>query len=272
MYLDTLDNFAAVAEKKAAVIRRHPLPFLVSAMMAGAYVGLGIILIFSVGATLDPSLRRLVMGASFGIALTLVIFAGSELFTGHTMFMTIGWLRRRIGGSDLAASWTLSWLGNLAGAAVLAWIFFAGGGGALLSDGAPLLHKAAAAKMNAPAGELFARAILCNWLVCLAIWMAARTTSDAAKLGVIFWCLFAFIASGYEHSVANMTLFSIALLGEHPETVSLAGMAHNLLWVTLGNAVDGSVFMAGGYWFASKPALAPVQESAEGKLAPASVR
>ena len=74
MYLDTLDNFAAVAEKKAAVIRRHPLPFLVSAMMAGAYVGLGIILIFSVGATLDPSLRRLVMGASFGIALTLVGF------------------------------------------------------------------------------------------------------------------------------------------------------------------------------------------------------
>lgn len=257
MYLDTLDYFAAVAERKAAMIRSHPLPFFVSAMMAGAYVGLGIILIFSVGATLDPAWRRLVMGASFGIALTLVIFAGSELFTGHTMFMTIGRLRRRISGSDLAASWTLSWLGNLAGAVLLGLTFVAGGGGALLAEGAPLLNGVAAAKMNAPAGELFARAILCNWLVCLAIWMAARTTSDAAKLGVIFWCLFAFIASGYEHSVANMTLFSIALLGNHPETVSLAGMAHNLLWVTLGNAVAGSLFMAAGYWFASKPALAP---------------
>lgn len=95
MYLDTLDHFAGVAEKKAAVIRNHPLPFFVSAMMAGAYVGLGIILIFSVGATLDPAWRRLVMGASFGIALTLVIFAGSELFTGHTTFMTLGRLRRR---------------------------------------------------------------------------------------------------------------------------------------------------------------------------------
>ena len=272
MYLDTLDNFAAVAEKKAAVIRSHPLPFFVSAMMAGAYVGLGIILIFSVGATLDPSLRRLVMGASFGIALTLVIFAGSELFTGHTMFMTIGWLRKRVSGSEVAASWTLSWLGNLAGAVLLGLTFVAGGGGALLSDGAPLLFKAAAAKMNAPAGELFARAVLGNWLVCLAIWMAARTASDAAKLGVIFWCLFAFIASGYEHSVANMTLFSIALLGEHPETVSLAGMAHNLLWVTLGNALSGSVFMAGGYWFASKPALGPGRQSADGELAPARAR
>ena len=257
MYLDTLDHFAAVAEKKAAAVRSHPLPFFVSAVMAGAYVGLGIILIFSVGATLDPAWRRLVMGASFGIALTLVIFAGSELFTGHTMFMTIGRLRHRISGSDLAASWTLSWLGNFAGAVLLGLTFIAGGGGALLAEGAPLLNGVAAAKMNAPAGELFARAILCNWLVCLAIWMAARTTSDAAKLGVIFWCLFAFIASGYEHSVANRTLFSIALLGNHPETVSLAGMAHNLLWVTLGNAVAGSVFMAAGYWFASKPALAP---------------
>ena len=257
MYLDTLDHFAAVAERKAAMIRSHPLPFFVSAMMAGAYVGLGIILIFSVGATLDPAWRRLVMGASFGIALTLVIFAGSELFTGHTMFMTIGRLRQRISGSDLAASWTLSWLGNLAGAVLLGLTFVAGGGGALLAEGAPLLNGVAAAKMNAPAGDRVARAILCNWLVCLAIWMAARTTSDSAKLGVIFWCLFAFIASGYEHSVANMTLFSIALLGNHPETVSLAGMAHNLLWVTLGNAVAGSLFMAAGYWFASKPALAP---------------
>jgi nitrite transporter NirC len=97
--------------------------------------------------------------------------------------------------------------------------------------------------------------------------MAARTASDAAKLGVIFWCLFAFIASGYEHSVANMTLFSIALLAEHGEAVSLAGMAHNLLWVTLGNAVAGSLFMAAGYGYASKPA--PARAPADGKLAPA---
>lgn len=267
MYAETLDHFAAVAEKKAAALRNHPLPFFVGAMMAGAYVGLGIILIFSVGATIDPTWRRLVMGASFGIALTLVIFAGSELFTGHTMFMTIGRLRRRITGGDLAASWTLTWLGNLAGAVLLGLTFVAGGGGALLAEGAPLLQKAAAGKMNAPAMELFARAILCNWLVCLAIWMAARTASDAAKLGVIFWCLFAFIASGYEHSVANMTLFSIALLAEHGEAVSLAGMAHNLLWVTLGNAVAGSLFMAAGYGYASKPA--PARAPADGKLAPA---
>jgi nitrite transporter NirC len=105
--------------------------------------------------------------------------------------------------------------------------------------------------MTAPAHALVARAILCNWLVCLALWMSARTTSDAAKCILIFWCLLAFIASGFEHSVANMTLFSIALLGDHPAAVSLAGAGHNLLWVTIGNTLGGVLFVACGYWRAT---------------------
>lgn len=256
MYFETIEQIAALSVKKAGAASRSVPAFLVAAAMAGAYVGLGIILIFSVGAGVDPAYQRLIMGASFGIALTLVVFAGSELHTGHAMIMPIGWLHDRIGLADLGRVWALGWAGNLLGAVALASIFVAGGGGVLLGDGAPLLQKVAAAKMNAPAGELLARAILCNWLVCLALWMTNRTPSDAAKLGVIFWCLFAFIASGYEHSIANMTLFSIALQAEHGPAVSLAGMAHNLLWVTLGNAIGGSVFVASGYWFVSRPALA----------------
>ncbi len=253
MYLETVNAFAATAEKKAALLRGFPLSFLVGAMMAGAYVGLGIILIFSVGATVDPAWQRLVMGASFGIALTLVVFAGSELFTGLTMVMPLGFLQGRIGARAVLHAWALSWSGNLLGALLLAGVFYLGGGGALLKEGAPLLFKVVSAKMNAPAIELFARAVLCNWLVCLALWMAARTQSDAAKLGAIFWCLFAFIASGYEHSVANMSLFAIALCGAHPESVSIAGMGHNLLWVSLGNVLAGAGLMAGAYWFASRP-------------------
>lgn len=253
MYLETIEKFSVAAEAKAAAVRASMPSFFVAAMMAGAYVGLAIILIFSVGAKVDPAYQKLIMGASFGIALTLVVFAGSELYTGHTMIMPIGWLRRKIKLADLAKVWAIGWLGNLAGAVLLALIFVAGGGGALLTDGAPLLFKVASAKMNAPAFELVMRGILCNWLVCLALWMAARTSSDAAKLGMIFWCLFAFIASGYEHSIANMTIFSIALLGDHPDTVTLAGMAHNLIWVTLGNTISGTLFMATAYWFASRP-------------------
>ncbi len=252
MFLDTVDQFAAVAVGKAAFLRRSPVGFWISSMMAGAYVGLGIILIFCVGANVDPSIRPVVMGASFGIALTLVIFAGSDLFTGHTMFMTLGRLRGRTSMRDLAGCWLASWGGNLAGCIVLAAIFVAGGGGLALGAKSHLLVTVAGAKMNASAVELIARAILCNWLVCLAIWTSARMTNDTAKCIVIFWCLYAFIASGFEHSVANMTLFSIALLADHPANVTFAGMAWNLLWVTLGNIVSGAGVMGLGYWAASR--------------------
>jgi nitrite transporter len=255
MYLETVDHFADVAAKRSTYLKRSPLGFWISSMMAGAYVGLGIILIFSVGSDADPAWRPLIMGASFGIALTLVVFAGSDLFTGHTMFMPLGLLRRRIGWGEFASAWTVSWLGNLAGAALLAVIFVLGGGGGVLHSKSGLLMSVAAAKMNAPALSLFCRAILCNWLVCLALWMAARMTSDSAKCIAIFWCLFAFIASGYEHSVANMTLLTIALLGAHPANVTLGGMVYNLVWVTLGNIVAGAGIMGVGYWAASRPAL-----------------
>ncbi len=267
MYLETVDNFADVAAKKSSYLKRSPGAFWVSAMMAGAYVGLGILLIFSIGSDADPAYRGLIMGASFGIALILVIFAGSELFTGHTMFMTIGWLRRRIGLSDLAAAWVMSWLGNIVGCAVLAMLFVAGGGAAVLHSKSQFFFAVAAAKMNAPVLSLFARAILCNWLVCLAIWMSSRMTNDTAKIIGIAWCLFGFIGSGYEHSVANMTLFLVALFADHPATITWGGLAYNLFWVTLSNIVAGAGIMGLGYTVASAPATAMKPMAAEMPLA-----
>jgi len=257
MFLETVDQFAATAVARSNFLRRSPLGFWISAMMAGAYVGLGIILIFSIGSDVDPAYRGLIMGASFGIALTLVIFAGSDLFTGHTMFMSLGWLRGRVSLGELGGCWAVSWLGNLAGCAVLAVLFVAGGGGAMLHSKSQFIMTVATAKMTAPALSLFARAVLCNWLVCLAIWMSGRMTSDAAKCIAIFWCLFGFIGSGYEHSIANMTLLLIPLLSPHPDTITWGGFAYNMFWVTFGNAVAGALFMATGYWAASRPAAAP---------------
>ena len=253
----TIHELAALAREKTLFLGDNPAGFWVASMMAGAYVGMGILLIFSVGQTADPSWRGLVMGASFGIALTLVIFAGSELFTGHAMHMTIGRLTGTIRTLDLLRSWGTTWAGNLLGSGLLGALFVAGGGGAVLQEGGQdLIHAVAEKKMTAPAWELFVRAILCNWLVCLAIWGAARTDNDAAKCIIIFWCLFAFIAAGFEHSVANMTVFSVALFSEHPEGVSFVGAAHNLVWVTLGNAVAGAVLMGLGYWLvAGRPRI-----------------
>ncbi len=248
MLTDSIDHFANLAAGKVEMLKRNPVGFFIGSVMAGVYVGFGIILIFTLGSSVDPAYRKLVMGATFGIALTMVVFAGAELFTGHNMYMPLGWLQKRLSSADLAFVWLVVWIGNLVGSAALAALFVLGGAGGIGAESSPFLNEVASAKMNAPVIELLARGALCNWLVCLSLWMSGRTTNDAAKCIVIFWCLFAFIASGFEHSVANMTLFSIALLGEHPESVSLSGMVYNLIWVTFGNIVSGSVFMALGYW------------------------
>jgi nitrite transporter NirC len=251
MYSDTIDQFAEAAAKKVKAIADNPLGFFIASMMAGAYVGLGIIAIFSIGQGLDPSIRSLVMGLTFAIALTLVVFAGAELFTGHTMIMTFGVLRGKASLNGLASSWVMTWVGNLAGAVLLSAIFWLGGGGAILKQGADLIFTAADAKMHAAPLALVAKGILCNWLVCLALWTSARTTNDAAKCILIFWCLFAFIASGFEHSVANMTIFAIALFATHPDTITIGGAFYNLAWVSLGNIIAGVVFVAAGYVLSS---------------------
>jgi nitrite transporter len=263
MFTETVSKFADAGAAKARFLDENPLGFWVSSMMAGIYVGFGILLIFSLGSLLDPSVRPLVMGASFGLALILVVFAGADLFTGHTMSMTLSVLERRASWRALGAVWATSWLGNLAGALLLAALFVTGGGGVVTSASSELVYKVAAAKMNMDAVSLVARAILCNWLVCLAIWMAARIAHDSARMIAIAWCLFAFIASGYEHSIANMTIFGVALLSKHPEAVTWAGMTWNLFWVTLGNTIAGALFMAGAYWTASQKVPAPAAALAQ---------
>ena len=251
MYRKSIDYFANFARDKVKALKRNPGGFFVGSMMAGAYVGFGIILIFVLGSEADPQSKKLIMGTSFGIALTLVVFAGAELFTGHNMYMPLALFKRKITSNDLILVWVTVWVGNLVGSAFVGILFVLGGASGIIDVIDSFVNHVAIDKMNASVVQLLARAMLCNWLVCLALWMAARTNNDTAKCIVIFWCLFGFIASGFEHSVANMTLFSIALLGEHPEAVSLYGAGYNLFWVTIGNILSGSLFMAGGYWLYS---------------------
>ena len=149
--------------------------------------------------------------------------------------------RKKIRVQDAILLWIICWLGNLAGSILLALIYHGTG---LASDPVgPFMATAALAKMSAPAGRLFLRGILCNMLVCLAVWSGFRTKSDSAKLIMTFWCLFAFITSGFEHSIANMTLLTEALLNPCGQAVSLGGLFYNLLWVTLGNMAGGIIFL-----------------------------
>jgi len=252
MYADTITNFAIAGAEKAYAVKHNLVAFLIGGAMAGAYIGFGDILMFTAAAHVDPAWVHLTMGIVFSSALTIVVFAGSELFTGTAMYMPFAVLSGRSRIFDMIAVWIACWCGNLIGALVLAWLFHLAGGGVLLGDGSSEFFTVVAGKMSAGSEQLFARGILCNWLVCLAIWMAARTQNAAAKIMLIFWPITIFVAAGYEHSVANMFTFAMALLGGHPANVSLAGAAHNLIWVTAGNLIGGSVFMAAGYWLQAR--------------------
>ncbi|WP_339279215.1 formate/nitrite transporter family protein [Paenibacillus sp. FSL W8-1187] len=253
MYEQPLEKLARLAADKSRMQRERPLRYLVHCMLAGAYVGLGIVLIFLIGAPLlaaHSPVVSLVMGAFFGIALTLVVFAGAELFTGNNMYFTIGRLSGTVTWGDALRNWAFVFAGNLLGALVLCGLVV--GAGVFHGIGPDhILFAIAAKKMHLGYAELFFRGILCNMLVCLALWCGARAKSETAKLILIWWMLLAFIASGYEHSVANMTLLSLSLLLPHPGTVTLAGWLHNLIPVTLGNIVGGGLIIGASYWFIS---------------------
>ena len=130
MYLDNVKAMSLLATKKVAFLENSRLSYVVSAILAGAYVGLGIILIFSIGAPLAAAkslFLKPLMGVSFGIALTLVVFAGSELFTGNNMIMTLGCLRKETSWSAAFRIWCFSWAGNLIGSVFLAYLVVTSG-------------------------------------------------------------------------------------------------------------------------------------------------
>jgi nitrite transporter NirC len=244
MYNDAVDDAVQTGVRKRAFLKSTPLGYFIASMLAGIYVGFGIILIFSVGAPfaqMNSPAVKLIMGGSFGLALTLVVFAGSELFTGNTMYMTFSCLRRQTRLRDLAQVWAMSWAGNLAGSLAVAWLVVSSGS---LGPAIPMIGTVTLAKMDAPIWILVSRGLLCNLLVCLALWTAGRTRSDAAKILLICLCLFAFIGSGFEHSIANMSLLGIGLFAHANPDISWAGYFYNLLWVTFGNTLGGAALAA----------------------------
>src|SRR4051812_40652190 len=187
MYTEAVQALGEQAAAKLAGQRRSLVSHLVRSMLAGMYVGAAIVLIFTIGGTLakdSPGAVRLLMGVCFGGALTIVVFAGSELFTGSNLVLTLGVLTRKADLRDLASNWVWTWIGNLLGSVLLAFMVIRSG----VFDADPvkgfvlgLVEK----KMNLPPEQLLWRAILANWLVCLGVWMAVRVKSETARILLI---------------------------------------------------------------------------------------
>lgn len=246
------------------------LPLLMLSVLAGAFVGLGAM--FFVLVRSDPMLgfaaRQLLGGVVFSLGLLLVVVAGAELFTGNNL-LAMAWADGKISSGNLLRNWAIVCIGNFVGAVGLALLVY-------LSRHTDLNNgtvgqeylRIALSKVALPFWTAFFRGVLCNVLVCMAVWMALAGRSVVDKAIVIVFPISAFVAAGFEHSIANMYLIPMAMLlqtfeaaGAGTPMLTWAGFFGNLIPVILGNIIGGSVLVGLVYHLIYRRARGPNENS-----------
>ena len=252
------DVAARVSEVGVAKARLPLLTLWLLGLLAGAFIGLGALMFTLVAsdASLGFAASRLLGGLVFSLGLVLVTVAGAELFTGNNL-LAMAWAAGRVSTAEVLRNWAVVCLANLVGAVGLALLVWLSGHAALNhGEVGQAAVRIATAKAHLPWVEAFFRGVLCNALVCMAVWMALAGRSVLDKVVAVVLPVTAFVAAGFEHSIANMYYFPLALLLGAP--LSLGDMLGNLLPVITGNVVGGSVLVAGVYWaIYLRPAPAP---------------
>jgi formate transporter len=256
---------AARIETAGVAKARLPLPAMaLLALLGGVYIGFGALMFLLVMAdpTLPFAVARVLGGLVFSLGLLTVVVAGAELFTGNHL-LAIAWADGRLRTGEVLRNWAVVGAGNALGAAALALAVAWAGLGAF--NGGQLAQQAlklAQAKAALPWDVALVRGLLCNVLVCLAVWMAMAGRSVVDKAVAVVPPVTAFVALGLEHSVANFFFFPLAaLLEAGPAAAGLpapaaAGIATNLAAVIAGNLLGGSVAVAGVYWVVYRRAAA----------------
>lgn len=239
--------YCAAGEAKT---KMPALRVFVLAVFAGMFIALA-----GVGATIaavsveKASVAKLVGALLFPAGLAMVIVAGSELFTGNNLLI-VPVLAGRIRIGQMLKNWVIVYIGNLVGSLLVAGLC-AGGNVFALFGGAAAesVIKTAAAKVGMGFGTAFIKGILCNFLVCIAVWMAFAAKTVPGKIMAVFFPVALFVLSGFEHSIANMYYISAGLFCGGAEGLTWGSMfLRNLLPVTLGNIVGGAGLVGCGYW------------------------
>jgi formate/nitrite transporter len=260
-------EMALRAEEIGAAKAKLPLLNLAAlSLLAGAFIALGAAFFTTVTTETDLGYgpTRLIGGLAFSLGLFLVVVGGAELFTGNNL-MVMAWAGRKVGTTSLLRAWGIVYLGNLAGALATVLLVYLSGqwhfGG--YSVGVNAL-RIANTKVNLDFEEAFFLGVLCNGLVCLAVWLTYSARTNLDKAIAVLFPITAFVASGYEHSVANMYFIPLGLLLKGDDALQAAGgmdaaqlanldVAHfliaNLLPVTAGNVVGGGLLVGAIYWF-----------------------
>jgi formate/nitrite transporter len=259
---DMAERVAAVGEQKASL---KGGPMFLLACLAGAYIAMGAIFATTVAAGTSAAwpfgVTRMLMGLVFCVGLVLVVVGGAELFTGNTL-MTIACMEKRITTGALLRNWVIVYIGNLIGSIVIALLTTMGKtytlGNGVLGMAALTIANV---KVNLGFWQAVALGILCNFLVCLAIWMTFSARTVSGKILAILFPISAFVAAGFEHSVANMyfipaglfiKLFDPAFTASTPLDLTYLTWGgfflNNLLPVTIGNLIGGAVLVGMIYW------------------------
>ncbi|SFU64748.1 formate/nitrite transporter family protein [Alicyclobacillus macrosporangiidus] len=267
-----MSNFLKPAEIAAAAVqageekaRAAAGKLLVLGFLAGAFIALGALFDIRVTAAMPESagtLKALVGGAVFPIGLMFVVIAGGELLTGNMMTLPIAVHAKRATLGGLARNWFWVTIGNLVGSLFVAWVF---GVGARMLTTAPY-DKAAAAiavsKATLPFVPTVLSAIGCNWLVCLAVWMAMGAKDIVSKIFAIWFPIMGFVSIGFQHVVANMFFLPAGHFAGAP--ITWGQIVVEWIGAFIGNAIGGWLFVASAYWYAYLRGEAPAREAAQG--------
>ncbi len=251
-------EIAARVETFGVVKARLPLiAMLMLSVLAGAFIGLGALYFVIVKSDhlLGFAVKQVLGGVTFSLGLILVIVAGAELFTGNNL-LAMAWADGKISTLELLRNWAIVCVGNFIGATGLALLVFLSHHPEMNNGGiAQEYIRIAAAKVVMPFWTAFFKGILCNVLVCMAVWMALAGRSVIDKAVVIVFPISAFVAAGFEHSIANMFIIPLAMLlqnfgntGVIADTITWTGFFSNLVPVILGNIVGGSLLVGLVYY------------------------
>jgi formate/nitrite transporter len=226
---------------------------LVASFLAGAYIAFGALLATTTTAGMDPeiwgTLPTFFAGAVFSVGLILVVIAGSELLTGNMALVPLAAFKGRVPILSLFRNFGLVTIGNLIGSLFVAYFLAVKTG--VVTDPLVLerLGKIAETKgVEETELQIFLRAVGCNWLVCLAVWMALAAQDVTGKILAIFFPIMAFVAMGFDHVVANMFFLPAAIFADVPG-IGWDDALHNWAFAFLGNLVGAAIFVAGAYWY-----------------------
>ncbi|MCX9154913.1 formate/nitrite transporter family protein [Niveibacterium sp. 24ML] len=255
-----VEKSAASGLRKISLLEEDPGRYIMRAVLAGMYLSIVVLVYWSLLNNLhDSPFGKVLASLFFGVGLSIIVFTNSELFTSNNMYLAVSSAEGKTSWGQMIELWIVCYFGNLVGALILTGLLY----GAGVLDALPpehALNQGAVHKVHQSAQVIFFKGILANWVVCLAVWVALQVKEDFTKMIAMILVVFIFLYLGFEHSIANMGTFSMAIMSHGGLTIQEA--LFNLVFSTLGNVIGGAVFVGLAYRYLS-PEQMDMAEAAE---------